>query len=203
MLRGQCSNCHDPCQYSEASSKAKTPLRFHLVRPVNQDHASNQDSILGDEVWDSRRVHQDQSPHWADPLPQQPWVPCHPRRHQGRDPALLHVEIRGTHVWSPAPHNCIIYEAVDQIAQIHPEITDQFEKGAIQAWYNDSAAQGAYALLKPRQVENVQWLMYPWRNIYFAGEAISFANGWIQGAMESGLRAAYQFYARNENAAKL
>ena len=100
------------------------------------------------------------------------------------------------------PPTIAIYEAVDQIAQIHPEITDQFEKGAIQAWYNDPAAQGAYALLKPRQVENVQWLMYPWRNVYFAGEAISFANGWIQGAMESGLRAAYQFYARNENAAK-
>ena len=94
-----------------------------------------------------------------------------------------------------------IAEAVEQISEIHPEIKEEFEFGAIKAWYNDPAAQGAYALLKPRQFENVQWLMYPWRNIYFAGEAISFANGWIQGALESGLRAAYQFYARNENTA--
>ena len=59
--------------------------------------------------------------------------------------------------------------------------------------------QPSKELLKPRQEHNVRWLMYPWRNIYFAGEAISLASGWIQGAMESGLRAAYQFYTRNEN----
>ena len=97
-----------------------------------------------------------------------------------------------------------ILEAVDQLAEIHPEIKEQdvgYEHGAIQAWYNEPSAQGAYAHLKPNQHEHVKWLMYPWRNIYFAGEAISFANGWIQGALESALRAAYQFYARNENLA--
>ena len=92
------------------------------------------------------------------------------------------------------------YEAVTQIAKIHPEIEDQFEHSAmhIQAWHNEPSAQGADALLKPNQYERVKWLVYPWRNIYFAGEAISFTHGWIQGALESGLRAAYQFYTRNE-----
>ena len=93
-----------------------------------------------------------------------------------------------------------IKEAVEQISQIHPEMEKQFDFGAIEAWYNEPSAQGAYALLKPRQYQHVKWLMYPWRNLYFAGEAISFVNGWIQGALESGLRAAYQFYARNEQA---
>ena len=91
-----------------------------------------------------------------------------------------------------------IYEAVRQIAEIHPEITEEFEVGAVEAWYNEPSAQGAYALLKPNQYKNVRYLYKPHRNIFFAGEAISFASGWIQGAMESGLRAAYQFYARNE-----
>ena len=94
-----------------------------------------------------------------------------------------------------------VAEAVEQIAEIHPQILTEFEHGAIKAWYNDPAQQGAYALVKPRQEQHVVWLMYPWRNVYFAGEAISFASGWIQGALESGLRAAYQFYARNENSA--
>ena len=96
-----------------------------------------------------------------------------------------------------------IAEAVEQIAEIHPEINEEKDtaKAEIEAWYNEPAAQGAYALLKPQQFHNVRWLMYPWKNVYFAGEAISFASGWIQGALESGLRAAYQFYARNENAA--
>ena len=95
--------------------------------------------------------------------------------------------------------NLAVQEAVRQIASIHPEIKKEFQMGKAKSWYNEPAQQGAYALLKPRQEHNVRWLMYPWRNIYFAGEAISFASGWIQGAMESGLRAAYQFYTRNEN----
>ena len=95
-----------------------------------------------------------------------------------------------------------VLEAKRQISEIHPEIEEEFEMGASKAWYSDPAQQGAYAVLKPRQEHNVRWLMYPWRNVYFAGEAISFASGWIQGALESGLRAAYQFYARNESSAR-
>ena len=97
------------------------------------------------------------------------------------------------------PPKLAILEAVEQLTEIHPEIEKQFDHGAIQAWYNEPSAQGAYALLKPNQYEHVKWLMYPWRNIYIAGENISFTHGWIQGALESGLRAAYQFYTRNEN----
>jgi monoamine oxidase len=35
-------------------------------------------------------------------------------------------------------------------------------------------------------------------NVHFAGDALSFAAGWIQGALESGLKAAYQVYARGK-----
>ena len=91
-----------------------------------------------------------------------------------------------------------VREAVRQIASIHPTIERQFEVGAVQAWYNEPSAQGAYALLKPHQYRNITALMYPFLNVFFAGEALSFGSGWIQGALESGLRAAYQFYSRNE-----
>ena len=92
-----------------------------------------------------------------------------------------------------------LHEVVEQIATIHPEIKDQVETGAVLAWYNHPTAQGAYALLKPTQYQNVRYLMeYPMANIFFAGEGLSFASGWIQGALESGLRAAFQFYIRNE-----
>lgn len=93
-----------------------------------------------------------------------------------------------------------IREAVRQIGEIHSEIEDQFEVGAVEAWYNEPSAQGAYVLLKPHQYRNIARLwQYPFLNIFFAGEGISYAAGWIQGALESGLRAAYQFYARNED----
>ena len=88
--------------------------------------------------------------------------------------------------------------AVREIARIHPEIETQWETGAVQAWYSDPSSQGAYVRLKPYQYKHMEFLMYPWENVYFAGEGISFASGWIQGALESGLRAAFQFYARNE-----
>ena len=93
-----------------------------------------------------------------------------------------------------------LHEAVEQIATIHPEIKGQVETGAVCAWYNHPTAQGAYTLLKPTQYQNVHYLMKcPMANIFFAGEGLSFASGWIQGALESGLRAAYQFYIRNED----
>lgn len=93
-----------------------------------------------------------------------------------------------------------ISEAVDEIAAIHPEIRRDFECGAVQAWYNDNTAQGAFCYLKPFQYnKSMKLLLQPYKNIYFAGEAISWANGWIQGAIESGLRASYQFFADNEN----
>lgn len=92
-----------------------------------------------------------------------------------------------------------LHEAVEQIATIHPDITGKVETGAVCAWYNQPTAQGAYTLLKPTQYQNVRYLMkYPMANIFFAGEGLSFASGWIQGALESGLRAAFQFYVRNE-----
>lgn len=91
-------------------------------------------------------------------------------------------------------------EAKEEIATIHPEINeDQVETGAVCAWYNQPTAQGAYSLLKPTQYQNVRRLMnYPMANIFFAGDGLSFAAGWIQGALESGLRAAFQFYSCNE-----
>ena len=100
-----------------------------------------------------------------------------------------------------------IQVAVDEVKKIHPQIEEYFEVGGVQAWYDDPCAQGAFCMLKPYQIRNItHQLLYPTGNnppnqipqLYFAGEAISYCNGWIQGALESGLRAAYQFYARNE-----
>ena len=92
-----------------------------------------------------------------------------------------------------------IHEAVRQLEEIHPKLKDKYEVGAIQAWSNDTV--GAYTLLKPYQYSNVRELMmYPVLNMFFAGDGISFSTGWIQGALLSGLRAAYQFYCGNEDA---
>ena len=100
------------------------------------------------------------------------------------------------------PSNAI-REAVRQIAEIHPQIKEKFEVGAVQAWTNEPFAPGAYAVYKPYQYLTVRELiMYPCLNMFFAGDGISFTVGWIQGALQSGLRAAYQFHSRNENSSQ-
>ncbi|XP_046851926.1 putative L-amino-acid oxidase YobN isoform X2 [Xenia sp. Carnegie-2017] len=84
-------------------------------------------------------------------------------------------------------------------------ISELFEEGVVQAWYSDPSERGAYVHLMPYSYMNhMRTLIEPKdiHPIFFGGEAISFANGWIQGALESGLRAAWQFYKFNENQCK-
>ena len=90
-------------------------------------------------------------------------------------------------------------EAVEEIAKIHPQITKEFEVGVVQSWYDDPSTQGAFCLLNPDPYVAVRGLMmFPYQSIYFCGEALSYTNGWIQGALESGLRAVYQLFVHNE-----
>ena len=92
-----------------------------------------------------------------------------------------------------------ITESVKEVAKIHPQITKEFEVGMVQSWYDDPSAQGAFCLLNPEQYIAVKKLtMYPYLSIYFCGEALSYTNRWIQGALESGLRSAYGLFVRNE-----
>ena len=84
-----------------------------------------------------------------------------------------------------------VEQALEDIAQIHPQILDEFEVGTSHMWHHDEFAGGAFALFDPGQ----QTLLYdeiiaPEGRIYFAGEHTSLHHAWIQGAIESGLRAA-------------
>ena len=91
---------------------------------------------------------------------------------------------------SLSPENRII-QALEDVEQIHPQIRASFEAGASKMWHDDEFAGGAFALFDPGQ----QTLLYdeiisPEGRIYFAGEHASLYHAWIQGAIESGLRAA-------------
>ena len=88
-----------------------------------------------------------------------------------------------------------IAQALENVAQIHPQITKEFEVGASQMWHDEEFAGGAFALFDPGQ----QTLLYPHivapeGRIHFAGEHASLGHAWIQGAIESGLRAAQEIH---------
>ena len=97
------------------------------------------------------------------------------------------------HRWGSLANHDRVRQALEDMAQIHPQIMEEFEVGATQMWHQDEFAGGAFALFDPEQ----QTLLYddiiaPEGRIHFAGEHASLAHAWIQGAIESGLRAAVE-----------
>lgn len=84
-----------------------------------------------------------------------------------------------------------IEQALENVALIHPQVTQEFEVGASWMWHDDEFAGGAFALFDPGQQTLLHdEIIKPEERIYFAGEHASLYHAWIQGAIESGLRTA-------------
>jgi len=88
------------------------------------------------------------------------------------------------------PHERI-EQALENVAVIHPQVQTEFEAGASHMWHDDPFAGGAFALFDPGQQTLLhEEIVKPEGRIHFAGEHASLYHAWIQGAFESGLRAA-------------
>jgi monoamine oxidase len=84
-----------------------------------------------------------------------------------------------------------IERAIHDVAKIHPEIVAECEGGTSYSWYDDPFAVGAFALFEPGQETALHpHIVRPEGRVHFAGEHCSLWHAWIQGAIESGLRAA-------------
>ncbi len=92
--------------------------------------------------------------------------------------------------------------AAENLAQIFGEdlVYSNLERGTAQVWSADSFSGGsAFSYFAPMQKSRLfgamitpEWDEYA----HFAGEHVSYSHGWIEGAYESALRAAYQIYIR-------
>jgi monoamine oxidase len=88
-----------------------------------------------------------------------------------------------------------IEQALEDVARIHPTILTEFEVGAVYNWYADPYARGAFALFEPEQQTRLhESIIAPEGRIHFAGEHTSLYHAWIQGALESGIRAAREVH---------
>jgi monoamine oxidase len=97
--------------------------------------------------------------------------------------------------WGAMDPETRLEEALDDVAKIHPRIRDVYEVGASHAWYGDRWARGAFAMFAPgQQTELQESIVAPEGRILFAGEHCSLYHAWIQGALESGIRAAQQIH---------
>lgn len=84
-----------------------------------------------------------------------------------------------------------ILRAAQDVEKIHPGSLRQLEGGASKDWQNDRFAGGVCAWFDPGQEEALyRDMIAPEGRIFFAGEHTSHNHGWIEGAVESGLRAA-------------
>jgi len=98
--------------------------------------------------------------------------------------------------WGAMDPETRLEEALHDVAQIHPGIREEFEVGASHAWYSDRWARGAFALFAPEQQTQLQeHIVRPEGRVHFAGEHCSLYHAWIQGALESGIRAAGEVHA--------
>lgn len=81
--------------------------------------------------------------------------------------------------------------ALSQLEAIFPGIRGGYERGTSVRWDDDPWARGAFAWFRPGQVLSLApELARAEGRVHFAGDHTSAAPGWMQGALESGLRAA-------------
>ena len=79
---------------------------------------------------------------------------------------------------------------IEAIEKAHPALREHLEAATSISWAEQPWARGAYTIFEPGQVLALtQAIRRPEGRIHFAGEHASSWPGWMQGALESGLRA--------------
>jgi monoamine oxidase len=106
---------------------------------------------------------------------------------------LLEVYVAGARARSlaaMAPNERMNF-TVGQMERIFPAIREHYEGGSSVCWDEDEWARGAYAWFKPGQMESfLPHIARPEGRVYFAGDHTSPWPGWMNGALQSGARAA-------------
>ena len=80
---------------------------------------------------------------------------------------------------------------LSQMEKIHPAIRLHFEGGSSVCWDDEPFSRGAYAWFKPGEItELMPHIATPEGRIHFSGDHTSQSPGWMNGALQSGYRAA-------------
>jgi monoamine oxidase len=91
--------------------------------------------------------------------------------------------------WQSLSKDERIVQALENVAQLHPQVRREFELGFSHMWHDDEYAGGAFALFEPEQQTLLhEAIIMPEGRVHFAGEHAALSHRWIQGAVESALR---------------
>lgn len=96
--------------------------------------------------------------------------------------------------WDSLSEENRIQQALQNLATIHgPQVYDEFITGVSYSWAKNPYSGGAFSLFKPEQeTELTPFLSSPEGRVHFAGEHTALPHGWIQAAIESGIRVAHE-----------
>jgi len=107
--------------------------------------------------------------------------------------SILEAHVRGDAaltIDAMAEHDRLRF-VLAEMEKVHPGVTRYYEGGQSKSWQDDPWARGAYTSFRPGQV--TAWLpriARPEGRVHFAGEHTSIFSGTMEGAIESGIRAA-------------
>lgn len=93
-------------------------------------------------------------------------------------------------VWVSKSEEERVRQSLKDLSIIHgKDILSSFVVGKAHSWVLDPFASGAFSLFKPEQESELfPYLSKPEGKVHFAGEHTTVPHGWIQGAIESGIR---------------
>lgn len=97
-------------------------------------------------------------------------------------------------IWNRLSENQRINASLNNLARIYGDIVyKEFLMGSSISWSNNPYSGGAFVIFKPEQQRDFgKDIGTPEGRIHFAGEHTSNATAWIQGAIESGIRVAFE-----------
>ncbi|WP_321212216.1 flavin monoamine oxidase family protein [Guptibacillus hwajinpoensis] len=101
-------------------------------------------------------------------------------------------------LWNSLSDDQKITQSLEDLAKIHgPKVFDEFLTGVSFSWSQNQFSGGCFTLFKPNQItEYEEVAKQPEGRIHFAGEHTSSFHGWIEGAIESAVRAAFEVNER-------
>ena len=76
--------------------------------------------------------------------------------------------------------------ALDKGSQIHPQYRQEFENAFSVSWHRTKYSLGGWALYSPEERQTLyKPMLQPDKQVYFAGEHMTYLNAWMAGALES------------------
>ncbi|WP_226673778.1 flavin monoamine oxidase family protein [Rossellomorea aquimaris] len=101
-------------------------------------------------------------------------------------------------LWNSKPKEAIIDEVLQDLSKIYGNrVYSEFLNYFIYNWSKNPFSAGCFTLYTPGQAADIgEYVRTPEGRIHFAGEHTSSFHGWIEGAVESGVRAAHEVNER-------